>query len=104
MQNDHVVPGRGQGTRNMSSQSNFIFYDQDAHVIEILFTAKNLRRRTFHRSIWEGDAEKVTGLLRFVPCLFPTQTMKRNKGIVNRNWLTTSSSARTDLLLQGFHS
>ena len=47
MRNSHVVPGIGQGTRDVPSQPNFIFYDQNAHIIEILFTAKNLRAATF---------------------------------------------------------
>jgi hypothetical protein len=82
MQNSHVVSGSGQGTRDVPSQPNFIFYDQNAHVIEILFTAKNLGRRNFHRPIREGDAEKVTGLLRFVPFLFPRQPGKGNNRII----------------------
>jgi len=47
MQNSHVVPGGGQRARDVPSQPNFIFYDQNAHIIEILFTAKNLRAATF---------------------------------------------------------
>jgi hypothetical protein len=51
------------------SQPNFIFYDQNVHVIEILFTAKNLRAALSPPDP-EAMRKKVTGLLRFVRCLF----------------------------------
>src|SRR5262245_29398543 len=104
MGNSHVVPGRGQGTHNVPGQPNFVFYDQNAHVIEILFTAKILWCRNFSPADSRGRCGKSYRLVTFCSLLIPKKSGEGNNRMINRNWLTTPFPARTDLLLQGFRS